>query len=122
MAYLLRDQPDLIEDVILHLGHDVKSTRSRRLDTQTALSERAGISQSTWSMLENGLAEGIRLETLAKMAIVLECDIVLRRCDHPEWAGQDPSNGRIRRVEGATVIPGRRGLVPGPGWEPRGRW
>lgn len=122
MPYDLRDQPPRIEDVILHLGYEVRSVRYRQMDSQAAYSERAGVSQSTWSMIENGLAEGIRLETLARVVVALGCDLVLRRCDHPDWAGREPSNGRTRRVEGATRIPGTRRLQPGPGWEPRERW
>ena len=93
--------------------------RFGRMDSQAAYSAMAGVSQSTWSMIENGLAEGIRLETLARVAAALGCDLVLRGCDHSEWAGREPSNGRIRRVNGATRIPGTRRLLPGPGWEPR---
>jgi transcriptional regulator with XRE-family HTH domain len=122
MPYSLREQPVRIEDVIVHLGVEIKAVRYAQMDTQSALSARAGISQSTWSMVENGLAEGIRLETLARIATALGYDLVLRRCDHPEAAGREPPNGRAQRVEGATRIPGTRRLAPGPAWQPRDRW
>ena len=117
MPYALRDQPTSIEQVILHLGFEVEIVRYRRMDTQSALSERAGVSQSTWSMVENGLAEGIRLETLARIASALGCDLVLARCDHPEDAGRGSTNGRVRRLQFATRMPGSRRLMLAPGWE-----
>ena len=96
--------------------------RYRQMDSQAAYSAIACVSQSTWSMVENGLAEGIRLETLARVAAALGCDLVLRQCDHPDRAGRDLSNGRIRRIEGATRVPGTRRLLPRPGWESGDRW
>jgi transcriptional regulator with XRE-family HTH domain len=122
MPYHLRDQPVRIEDVIVHLGFEVKSVRLLQLETQSALSERAGISQSTWSMLENGLAEGIRLETLARVAQALGHELVLGRCDHPKGAGREPSNGRVRRLRGALPVPGQRRLEPSPDWERLTGW
>jgi transcriptional regulator with XRE-family HTH domain len=122
MPYSLRDQPARIEAILVHLGFEIRSARYRRTGTQTALSEQAGVSQSTWSMVENGLAEGIRLETLARIVSVLGGDLGVVRCDHPDEVDTDPSNGRFQRVEGATLIPGTRRLMPGAGWRPRDPW
>jgi DNA-binding Xre family transcriptional regulator len=122
MPYSLRDQPARIEAILVHLGFEIRSARYRRIGTQTALSEQAGVSQSTWSMVEHGLAEGIRLETLARIVSVLGGDLGIVRCDHPDEVDTDPSNGRIQRVEGATLIPGTRRLMPGPGWHTRDPW
>ena len=119
MPYDLRDQPVPIEKVILHLGFDLRNVRLMRFETQTRLSEACGGSQGTWSMVENGLAEGIRLETLARIAAVLHLDLVLRPCSHPPGAGRVPPNGRIRRTRGATRVPGTRRLEPGPDWDER---
>ena len=119
MPYDLRDQPVPIEEVILHLGFDLRNVRLMRFETQTRLSEACGVSQGTWSMVENGLAEGIRLETLARIAAVLHLDLVLRPCSHPPGAGRVPPNGRIRRTRGATRVPGTRRLEPGPDWDER---
>ena len=119
MPYFLRDQPVAIERVIVHLGFDIQMARLAHFETQTHMSEVAGISQSTWSMIENGLAEGVRLEKLAHVAAALRLEIVLRPCGHPPGAGQQPSNGRVRRLRGATRIPGTRQLEPGPAWDDR---
>jgi transcriptional regulator with XRE-family HTH domain len=115
MPYFLRDQPESIELVIVHFGVDVRMSRLMRFETQTHLSDLSGISQSTWSMIENGLAEGVRLELLARVAASMRLDIVLRPCQHPPGTGQSPPTGRIRRLQGATPVPGTRRLIPGPG-------
>jgi transcriptional regulator with XRE-family HTH domain len=117
MPYDLRDQPEAIEDVLLHFGADVRNARLSALETQTHLSEIAGVSGSTWSMVENGLAEGVRLEVLARIAHSMGLEITLRRCGHPPGLGRRPPNGRIRRTAGAIRIPGtpartRQGLGP----------
>lgn len=122
MPYHLRDQPLPIEDVILHLGSDLRSIRLMRLETQGRLSEAGGLSQGTWSMIENGLAEGVRLEVLARVAAVLHLDLVLRPCHHPPGTGRLPPNGRTRRTRGATRIPGTRRLEPAPDWDERNLW
>lgn len=122
MPYYLREQPRPIEDVILHLGVDLRGTRLLQFETQTHLSKLAGVSQSTWSMVENGLAEGIRLETLARMAMAVRCDLGFIACRHPPEAGRYPANGRTIRTRGATGIPGTRRLRPGPDWQPREPW
>jgi transcriptional regulator with XRE-family HTH domain len=117
VPYYLRDQPLPVEDVILHLGVDLRNARLGRLETQSRLSEACGVSQGTWSMIENGLAEGVRLELLARIAAVLHLDIVLRRCEHPSGAGRVPPNGRTRRTRDARRRPGIRQLEPGPDWD-----
>lgn len=117
MPYDLRDQPPPIEDVILHLGVDLRNARLSALGTQTHLSQVAGVSQAMWSMVENGLAEGVRLEMLARIAVSLGLDLTFRRCAHPSGTGRRPPNGRTRRTFGATRIPGTRRLEPGPNWE-----
>jgi transcriptional regulator with XRE-family HTH domain len=121
MPYDLRDQPVPIEEVILHFGFDLRTTRLMRFETQSRLSDASGVSQGTWSMIENGLAEGVRLELLARIAAVLHLDLVLRPCNHPPGAGRQPPNGRIRRTAGARRVPGTRRLVPGPNWDERNR-
>jgi transcriptional regulator with XRE-family HTH domain len=122
MPYDLRDKPGSVEDVILHFGADLRAARHRRLETQSHLSEACGVGQGTWSMIENGLAEGVRLETLARIATSLRLDLVLRPCSHPPGTGRQPSNGRIRRLRGARRRIGSRRLEPGPGWDDRMRW
>ena len=119
MPYDLRDQPDVIEDVILHFGVDVRNARLSALETQTHLSQIAGVSQGLWSMVENGLAEGVRLEMLARIAHSMGLDVTLRRCTHPSGTGRWPPNGRTRRTAGARRIPGTRRLEPGPDWDDR---
>jgi transcriptional regulator with XRE-family HTH domain len=119
MPYFLRDQPDPIEEVILHFGVDLRNTRLLQLETQTHLSQVAGVSQAAWSMIENGLAEGVRLVTLARIASSLGLDLSFRRCAHPPGTGRIPPSGRIRRTRGATRIAGTRRLEPGPDWDER---
>ncbi len=116
MPYDLRDQPVQIEDVILHLGVDLRNARLSGLETQTHLSQVAGVSQALWSMVENGIAEGVRLELLARIAASMGLDLTFRRCTHPTGTGRRPPNGRTRRTFEATRIPGTRRLVPGPDW------
>ena len=122
MPYSLRDQPPEIGAIFVHLGSEVRAARRQRMRTQTALAGRAGVGQSTWSMVEHGLAEGIRLETLARIVSILGFDLLVRPCDHSENIDVDPSIGRVLRVEGATPIRGTRRITPGPGWQPRERW
>lgn len=119
VPYELRDQPSPIEDVILHLAVELRQLRLAKFETQTRLSAASGISQGTWSKIENGLAEGVRLEMLARIAAVLRVDIVLRPCRHPPGFGRYPPNGRTRRTPGATRIPGTRNLLPGSDWDER---
>ena len=119
MPYDLRDQPAPIEDVILHFGFELRQIRLGKFETQARLSAASGVSQGTWSMIENGLAEGVRLEVLARMAAVLHLDLVLRPCRHPADAGRNPPNGRTRRTRGAKRIPGTQRLLPGPDWDER---
>jgi hypothetical protein len=117
MPYDLRDQPPLIEDVILHFGVDLRNARLAAFETQTHLSLIAGVSQSVWSMVENGLAEGVRLEMLARIASSMGLEITIRRCSHPSGTGRRPPNGRTRRTVGAVRIPGTRRLEPAADWE-----
>lgn len=119
MPYDLRDQPVPVEDVILHFGFDLRNARLMRLETQTRLSDACGVSQGTWSMIENGLAEGVRLELLARIAATLHLDLVLRPCTHPPGAGRLPPNGRTRRTRHATRVPGTRRVEVGPDWDQR---
>jgi DNA-binding Xre family transcriptional regulator len=116
MPYYLRDQPEAIERVIVHLGVDLRASRLRQFETQTHLSQIGGVSQSTWSMIENGLAEGVRLETLARVAASMGLEVVLRPCEHPPGTDHRPASPRERRLNGATRIIGTRALRPGPDW------
>ena len=116
MPYDLRDQPQPIEDVILHFGYDLRDVRLQHFATQGRLGERSGVSQSVLSMIENGLAEGVRLEVLARVASALGVDLLWRPCPHPPGAGRVPWNGRLRRLDGATRVPGTRRLEPRPDW------
>jgi transcriptional regulator with XRE-family HTH domain len=117
MPYDLRDQPKPIEEVILHFGVDLRDVRLQQFATQRLLSAKSGVSQSVLSMIENGLAEGVRLELLARVAAVLGADLLWRPCPHPPGAVMAPWNGRLRRLDGATPIPGARRLEPGPAWK-----
>ena len=108
-----------IEDIIVHFGVELRNVRLLRLETQTRLSAGCGVSQGTWSMIENGLAEGVRLELLARIAATLNLDIVLRPCNHPPDAGRVPPNGRARRKSRSIREPGGRRLEPNPDWDQR---
>jgi transcriptional regulator with XRE-family HTH domain len=119
MPYDLRDQPESVEDVILHFGIDLRTARLSMFETQTHLSQVAGVSQSLWSMIENGLAEGARLEMLARIASSLGLDLTFRPCVHPPGTGHRPPNGRTRRTAVAMRIPGTRRLELGPSWDER---
>jgi transcriptional regulator with XRE-family HTH domain len=119
MPYDLRDQPPLIDDVILHFGADLRNARLSAFETQTHLSRIAGVSQSMWSMIENGLAEGVRLEMLARIASSLGLDVTFRRCSHPPGTGRRPPNGRTRRTVNAVRVPGTRRLEPPADWNDR---
>jgi len=100
MPYDLRDQPLPIEEVILHFGFDLRTTRLMRFQTQSRLSEASGVSQGTWSMIENGLAEGVRLELLARIAVGAPprpCASTMQpsaRCGPPTAEWPNPPNGR----------------------------
>jgi transcriptional regulator with XRE-family HTH domain len=115
MPYRLTEQPEPIDKVLTHLGYDVRMARYGQFETQPRLSLRAGIGQSTWSMVENGLAEGIRLETLARIAVALGGELVLAQCRHPPGIDDPSIVGRPRRLIAATRLPGRGTLRPGPG-------
>lgn len=117
MPYDLRAQPKPIEDVILHFGFDLRDVRLQHFATQGRLRDASGVSQSVLSMIENGLAEGVRLELLARVAAVLGVDLLWRPCPHPPGVGTAPWNGRLRRLDGATQVPGTRRLEPGPHWK-----
>jgi transcriptional regulator with XRE-family HTH domain len=116
VPYDLRDQPIHVEDVILHFGVDLRNTRLLHLETQSHLSGVAGVSQGLWSMVENGIAEGVRLEMLARIASSMGLDLTFRRCTHPAGTGRNPLNGRIRRTDRAVRIPGTRRLEPPSDW------
>src|SRR6476620_2564279 len=116
MPYFLRDQPAFVERVIVHLGFDLRGARLRQLETQTHLSQIAGVSQSTWSMIENGLAEGVRLETLARVAGSMGFELIVAPCGHPPDTDLYAGSARARRLDGATPIIGTRGLRPAPDW------
>jgi transcriptional regulator with XRE-family HTH domain len=121
MPYKLRDQPAPIEHVILCLAMQLRDRRLTNFETQTRLSAASGISQSTWSKVENGLAEGVRFEVLARMAAVLHVDIVLRPCEHPPGFNRYPPNGRARRQQDAALIRGQRSALQGTDWGERSR-
>jgi transcriptional regulator with XRE-family HTH domain len=116
MPYDLRDQPVPIEAVILHFAYELRDTRLQQFATQTRLSEVSGVSQSVLSMIENGLAEGVRLELLARIAAALQVDLLLRRCPHAPEAARSRADGRLRRLHGAERVPGSRRIVPRPDW------
>lgn len=118
MPYELRDQPAPVEHVILGLAVQLREHRLRQFATQTRLSAASGTSQSTWSKVENGLAEGVRLEVLARMAAALHVDIVFRPCEHPPDFDGYPPNGRATRQHDARLIRGPLGTPAG--WEEAG--
>jgi transcriptional regulator with XRE-family HTH domain len=82
------------------LGAGIRYLRQQQLLTQRVLAERCGLSQSTISRLENGLAPGVRVAWLARLFAALERD--------PGWAGNrpwdvqtaelDPAHGAIQRA------------------------
>ena len=114
VPYRLTDQPEPIAKVLMHIGYDVRMARYGQFESQSRLSERAGIGQSTWSMVENGVAEGVRLETLARIAVALGGELTLGLCRHPPGLEQSAETGRLRHLIGATSIAGTRSLRRGP--------
>jgi hypothetical protein len=73
-------------------------------------------------MVENGLAEGIRLELLARIAVALNSELGFIACRHPPDAGRIPAKGRTLRTRGATRLGTNRRLAPGPDWQPNEPW
>ena len=114
MPYRLSEQPERIEAVIVHLGYDLRMARLIQFETQPRLSAKAGVSQSTWSMVENGLAEGVRLEVLARIAVAVGGELVLAHCRHPPDIESLAEIGRVRHLEAVALDPGRRRLRSGP--------
>jgi DNA-binding Xre family transcriptional regulator len=97
VTYLIHEQPEIVEDVLVHLAYEIRMIRFASWMSQTELSARAGLSQSTMSLIENGLAEGIRLDKVAKIAAALGCDILIRQCPHPPGISDLPTIGRVAR-------------------------
>jgi transcriptional regulator with XRE-family HTH domain len=64
------------------LGAGIRYLRHQQLLTQRVLAERCGLSQSTISRLERGLAPGLRVAWLARLFAGLERD--------PGWPGNRP--------------------------------
>ena len=75
--------------------------RLTKFETQARLSAASAMSQSTWSKLENGLAEGVRLEVLAGSRPLFTSTSF---CGH---AGTRPASIDIRRSadSGDTMTP-----------------
>jgi len=82
------DEPT--EDALRTLGAVVYELRRQHGLTQRALAARCGLSQSTISRLENGLASGLRIGWFARLLAGLDQDI--------PWPGHEPWN--------APTIPG----------------
>jgi transcriptional regulator with XRE-family HTH domain len=114
MPYDLREQPKAVEDVILHFGVDLRSARRQEGESQSHLGAVAHVSQGVISMVENGLAEGVRLEMLARLAAALGFDITVRRCAHPPGTGWNPPSGRALWLASAEPVPGTRRLERRP--------
>lgn len=71
-----------------------RSLRCERGLTQRALAERCGLSQSTISRLENGLAPGVRVIWLARLLVSLEPPID-GRAGRPWWSVPEPPRWRV---------------------------
>ena len=108
MPYDVRDQPRAVEDVILHFGVDLERARQQAGESQSHLGAVASVSQGVISMVENGLAEGVRFEMLARLAAAMGLDITFRRCTHPPDTGRNPPSGRSLWLASAQAVPGRR--------------
>jgi transcriptional regulator with XRE-family HTH domain len=111
MPYALRLHAASVERVILDFGADLVAARRAHMMTQRDLHEASGVSQSAISMAENGLAEGMRLAQVARLAAALHSDLLIRACPHAPGAAVSPWNGRIARTEVYIADPVRQRLI-----------
>jgi transcriptional regulator with XRE-family HTH domain len=109
-----REPPDRAVAVLRSLGSELRRARYARGFSQAALAGHAAVSQSTVSMLERGLAPGLRISRYALMIAVLgrapERPLRLRdRSDDlgPPWA-EEPEESSADPAEAAG-----RGLPSG---------
>jgi DNA-binding XRE family transcriptional regulator len=103
MVYRIHQLPGPVGDVIVHVGYDIRTLRNTAWLTQTRLSELAGVSQSTMSLLENGLAEALPVAKLAQVAAVFHADLLIRPCPHPRGTSTLPTIGRVARESDGTL-------------------
>jgi transcriptional regulator with XRE-family HTH domain len=78
MGYVVARLDPLSEEALREFGTVLRVLRGQRGLSQRALAARAGISQSTISRLETGVAHGVRIRVLARMLAGLD-----RGLEHP---------------------------------------
>jgi transcriptional regulator with XRE-family HTH domain len=93
-------------DALQILGAVLRELRGSRGLSQRSLASRCGLSQSTISRLENGLAEGVRVAWIARILAALDTVVRLRPDDRPLiershaykhlWQAFSPSAGAAR--------------------------
>lgn len=90
-----------VEAVLDELGFDIRSRRSSMGLSQEVLGRWSGLSQSTVSRLERGLANNLPLERYARAVAVLRAGHAVRRWDVDEvWRArnEDREDRRARRL------------------------
>jgi transcriptional regulator with XRE-family HTH domain len=78
MGYVVERLDPLSEEALREFGNVLRTLRAQRGLSQRALAARSGLSQSTISRLETGIARGVRIRVLARMLAGLE-----RPLEHP---------------------------------------
>lgn len=72
MGYVVDRLDPLSEAALREFGNVLRTLRGQRGLSQRALAARCGLSQSTISRLETGIARGVRIRVLARMLAGLE--------------------------------------------------
>ncbi|HYN70284.1 MAG TPA: helix-turn-helix transcriptional regulator [Candidatus Eisenbacteria bacterium] len=78
MGYVVERLDPLSEEALREFGNVLRMLRGQRGLSQRALAARSGLSQSTISKLETGIARGVRIRVLARMLAGLD-----RPLEHP---------------------------------------
>src|SRR5215203_3662984 len=102
MAYPIGRLEPATREALREIGWVVRLLRGERGLTQVVLAARAGLSQSTISRLECGLADGLRLAQLARVLAGLEAPIEARPDDRPAAVRSHALRG-LARAYSATA-------------------
>jgi len=94
MSHILGDLDEPTIEALEALGNVLRELRGQRGLSQRSLAARCGLSQSTISRLECGLAAGVRVGWLARLLAGLDQDI--------PWPGHEPWN--IRSSPGWAIL------------------
>lgn len=92
MGYVRRQIDPLTASAMRELGTVLRILRTSRGLTQRELAMRSGVSQSTISRLENGLAPGVRVFALARVLGGLERQGAF---DRAAWEAATPPGWRV---------------------------